>query len=172
MSIFRLTDVSDATREAKAYWDKRVDEHWEKPTHGLYLDRTRLAAMDKRNLSILRSMLGDYATPGVLECACGYGRYVPFLIDWCSEYTGIDLATRNIEEARTWGVASEENVSFEVGDMLTYKTEKRFELIFMVAAWSSIERNSAEIIKHLKTLLAPGGKIAVFEEHLYMVIDQ
>jgi SAM-dependent methyltransferase len=183
VSVFRLTDVSDRQRESKEYWDQRVNEHWDKPYHGVYLDVRLVEQMDKRNFAVINSIIkqiigGDESRrPSILECACGYGRYAKDTVlmnrgGLMPLYRGIDLADRSIAEAQaTMGIPTLRR--FEVGDMATWRPSNGvlFDLIFMVTAWSSIEQNSAEIIRHLKTLLALGGKIAIFEETLYMVID-
>lgn len=176
MGLFRLTDVSDTSRETKAYWDQRVTELWDTPTHGLYLAGHSFATMDLRNYEILRDLIGQLSNNGkksvkVLECACGYGRYFGFVKGChggCANYRGIDLADKSVREAqRLFGTMG----LFQVADMLTYNDGTKYDLIFMVTAWSSIEQKSAEVIAHLKTLLAAGGKLAVLEEQLYMVID-
>jgi SAM-dependent methyltransferase len=175
MSIFRLTDVSDASRETRAYWDERVARDWRMPIHGLYGEagdmEKRIVRMDERNFTELRRML--VPSSRVLECACGYGRYLQYVGQWCGEYVGIDIAENNIREALRQNLGRPGlTFEFQVADMLHFETSRKFDLIFMVAAWSSIEQKSAEVIAHLKTLLEPGGKIAVFEESLYMVVDK
>lgn len=171
MAILRMTDVSDQSREAPGYWDKRVADYWEQPMHGLFIDRTRLDVMDARNLEVIGGLIENRwnrdRVTRVLECACGYGRYFSKLEG--VQCTGIDIAARNVEEAFR---VNQSLGTFHVGDMANYQTADRFDVIFMVAAMSSIESRSQEIADHLKTLLAPGGCIAIFEEDSYMVIDR
>ncbi len=187
MSIFRLTEVSDSTRETKLSWDKRNALLWDKPFHGHYGDSVEaITRMDKRNYSILSRLLNKAAqeqkaylhkrqTVNILECACGNGRYTDMIVDLSEEfeftfnYIGIDFADKNIEEATQLYKA--DNIEFYLADMLQYKTDKKFDVIFMTASISSIEQNSHEIIEHLKTMLAPKGVIAIFEQQLYCVID-
>lgn len=182
VSVFRLTDVATAERETKEYWDERTQRGWGmNQYHGLFGDYPddRVAKMDERNVQVIESIVNstwrrDERT-NVLECACGYGRYLPLVAQMCAgvEYVGIDLAKKNIQEALRLHLGTPGwTFKFEVADMATFQTDERFDLIFMVAAWSSIEQKSAEVIAHLKTLLKPGGKIAVLEENLYMVIDK
>ena len=175
MSVFRLTDVSNTDRESKEYWDKRVRENWDTVHHGLY--PAQVDAMDKRNIEILKFLLLQFDHPvNVLECACGYGRYAIYptqLHAPGANYLGIDIVEQSIEEAKriySWSLS--DTFRFQTADMSTFKTDERFHLIFMVTAWSSIEQRSAELMDHLKTLLKPGGKIAVLEEKLFMVIEQ
>lgn len=171
MAVLRLTNVSDRSRELPGYWDQRMNEHWHEPTHGLYVNRTGLDRMDARNLRVLRNLVAGRGV-SVLECACGYGRYFESFARYTPEvrsYLGIDVAERNIVEAKR--LHGDNGGSFQVADMATIKTAERFDLIFMVAAMSSIESRSQEIIDHLKTLLLPAGSIAIFEEDCYMIID-
>jgi len=174
MGVFRLTDVSNTERESKQYWDERVSKDWSQPMHGLFAqyEDDRILRMDARNWTILRSLLQPRNPPWqrVLECACGYGRYASEMTTLCDEYIGIDLADLNIVEARRLNEGTQ-RASFFVADMARFDPGVKFDLIFMVAAWSSIEQKSAEIIQHLKTrLLKRGGRLVVFEEDLYMVI--
>ncbi|MES2179810.1 MAG: class I SAM-dependent methyltransferase [Gemmatimonadota bacterium] len=190
MSVFRLTDASTRERETKEYWDKRVERDWNQPLHGLYAvyPDDRLAKADERNYKVLSRILNDRVydhthgdSKAVLEVACGYGRYVKQISRWCNKYVGIDFAGQNIGAARDHYAELSKvdeawlrhfDCSFQVADMLTFKSVDKFDLIFMVSAWSSIEHNSTEVIAHLKTLLKPDGVIAIFEENLYMVIDR
>lgn len=180
MSIFRLTDVQDNTRSSKQYWDKRCDEKWGDAFHGHYCDRFEcLDRMDNRNYSVLSKLISNVVkekkTVNILECACGNGRYVDMLnnlkemYEFTFNYTGIDFADKNIEEAKK--LYKSNSVDFYMSDMLQYKTDKKFDIIFMTAAVSSIEQNSYEIMEHLKTMLMPKGVIVIFEQHLYCVID-
>ncbi len=174
MSVFRLTNV----RETKEFWDKRVEDGWETPYHSLYTGDhiERMARFDAINLDIILPIVRrcelDGKKPRVLECACGYGRYAQRLgyelLDTGDGYVGIDFADKNIAEARR--ICTMPNATFHVADMATFDDGGKFDLIFMVAAWSSIEQRSAEIMAHLKTLLRPGGIIAVFESGLYFVV--
>lgn len=176
MGIFRLTDVSDNSRATKRYWDARVTRDWATPYHGLYGKGHQVSRMDERNEAVIKDILGKSmrGSVRVLECACGYGRNANVFAPQ-HEYIGIDLADLNITEARRrtaerqWKPYVPE---FIVADMATFRQEDTFDLIFMVAAWSSIEQSSAEILANLKSQLRPGGKIAIFEENLYMVIDR
>lgn len=176
MSVHRLTDVDDNTRAPKVYWDKRCSENWDKAYHGHYLDDPNvIRKMDDINLDVLQRLLDKLSADvpsqipiKVLECACGTGRYAPILKPHCDEYVGIDFADLNIQEAQR--KFASDNVRFFLSDMLSFQTHEKFHLIFMVAAWSSVEQSSAEIIKHLKTMLAPEGAIAVFEQGQYLVI--
>lgn len=177
MSVHRLTGVADTTRAPKEYWDKRCAENWDKAYHGHYMDDPAfIKKMDDVNLEVILGLLNKFAdkVPAgeavkVLECACGTGRYSEVILPtYCDRYVGIDFADLNIQEAKRR--FESDKASFHLSDMLSFKTSERFHLIFMVAAWSSIEQSSAEIITHLKTLLAPGGAIAVFEQDQYLVI--
>jgi SAM-dependent methyltransferase len=178
-----LTDCKDFERESKEYWDKRLEEGWDKPFHSMFLDpEEEIKKMDRKNLSIFNqesarvSANNHHASdlqmslwkPSVLECACGAGRYVPLLGDRVRAYQGIDLGDLNIEEAKK--LYGSEKFRFQVGDMLTFHTEEKFDIIFAVSAGSSIERNFVEIKNNLKSMLAPGGCIIFFEQDRYMVI--
>jgi len=178
MSIFRLTDVADATRQSPEYWNKRNEDLWGRQMHGHFLDDPKLIEeMDSRNFKVLDQIFNDFCKVGkrdfhVLECACGIGRYTSHIVqkylDYKVFYTGLDFASKNIEEAKH---REKDNIKFYLSDMLSFKTEEKFDLIFMVAAMSSIEQNSKEIIDHLKTMLTANGVIAIFEQSVYCVVD-
>lgn len=176
MSVHRLTGVADNTRSPKEYWDKRCAEHWDKAYHGHYMDDPAfIAKMDKINFGVLTPLLRELeiSVPSnedinILECACGTGRYSEVLLPMCDNYVGIDFADLNIQEAKRKFEGPK--AQFFMSDMLSFKSSMKFHLIFMVAAWSSIEQSSGEIIEHLKKFRAPGGVVAVFEQDQYLVI--
>ena len=173
MSVLRLTDVADNTRATKIYWDERCEKLWGARFHGHFLDDEQIIQkMDAVNKDVLEGILYDLnAGPiHILECACGIGRYSGFIKSMISakdSYLGIDFATKNIEEANKLYAA--ENVKFLEADMALFKTDQKFDLIYMVSVMSSIEQTSQEIINHLRSLLSPGGAIAVFEQDCYYV---
>lgn len=175
MSVFRLTNVSDTSRESKDYWEKRIAKGWDLPFHNAFAlgDAHRVAAMDEVNLGVLRDLIrgrsraSDYYVR-VLECACGDGRYADRILRWAQDYTGIDHVTQSIDEAKK--NHDSQYTAFVCADMATFKDEGLFDVIFMVSAMSSIEQRSKEIIAHLQTMLRPGGALAIFEDTLYTVI--
>lgn len=177
MSIFKLTGVDDNLRETKEYWDKRAIEYPDYILKGHFLDDFLLIKrMDERNFRAIFKYISPLTKVNILECACGVGRYVKEIVDRCSAmgvvltYTGQDIADLHIEKARE--LNKQENVKFQMCDMLEFKSEEKFDLIFMVAAMSSIIFKSHEIVEHLKTMLSPNGIIIIFEQELYCVIDR
>ena len=180
MSIFRLTDVDDNSRSSKEYWDKRCEQNWDKRFHGHYLDDPQvIQEMDDVNLLMIKRLANDIKRKldarledrpmRVLECACGTGRYAPIVAQWFDRYTGIDFADKNIMEAKKRFENEDEGICFDQSDMLNYKSMFKYDLIFMVAAMSSIEQNSKEIVDHLFSMLQPGGCLAIFEQNHYLV---
>lgn len=176
MSRLRLTGVADTTRSKRDYWNRRCDEKWGSPFHGHFLDPVEVVEqMDKVNFEVIMSIArklrisagNEKKQYSVLEMACGIGRYTEVLLQWFDKYVGVDFATKNIEEANALNTSEE--ATFHCADMLEFKTDEKFDLIFMVAAMSSIEESSQEIVDHLSTMLKPGGCIAIFEQELYMV---
>lgn len=177
MSRFRLTEVADNTRASQQYWDKRNEDLWGRQMHGHFLDDPSIIkSMDEMNLNmimhlsnVIKRKTGRKTDVSVLEAACGVGRYANVVTQWFDKYVGIDFAIKNIEAAKEQYENKEFGIEFFHSDMLSFSTKEKFDLIFMVAAMSSIEENSKEIIEHLSFMLKPGGCIAVFEQDLFMV---
>ena len=172
----QLTECADNTRESKEYWDKRIQDNWNKPFHGMYLDDEELIhKMDRRNfdtllerIHILNCRYDDKVD--ILEAGCGNGRYIKTILPVINSYTGFDLAKLNIEEAKRvyQGNPAIELHELNMLDAQSHFIGRKFHLIFMVATLTSIQRNFYTVLKGLKTLLHKGESIFVFEQDMFI----
>ena len=178
MTVFRLTDAAGRERETASYWRHRVQSNWQQPFHGIWKgdEADTRPAMDSKNLSVIEWLTRGLPKPvRLLDAACGYGRLAGPLAALCDDYVGIDIVEQQIlaarAEATKQGIA---NAQFYTGDIGYWKPPAwmpyAFSLIVSIGIWSSIESRSAEVVAHLRTLLEPGGKIAVFERDGYLVL--
>lgn len=175
----------DYSRDGKAYWDKRLEENWKNPYHGMYFNpEEEMAYMDTHNQEILRKYLRKYMGSSrcvrILELGCGNGRYVPFLKQAAKDmrisvsYCGIDYGTKSIEEAReihkddsSFGIVSflDEDVR-NAPDLLAGST---FDLIFMVSVLTSIEQDFIGTIEACAKLLRDDeSRMFVMEQYWAM----
>lgn len=159
MTVFRLTDATDTSRESRDYWDTRVREGWESAFHAVTSESD-----DDQHLDVLRWLIGP--DDRVLEGACGYGRLAGRVAAFCRQYVGVDFVEQSIQEARR---TAPRNATFHVGDIGEWQGGL-FDVIFLVGAWSSIESRSAEVVEHLRGQLAPGGQLVFFEAGLYLML--
>lgn len=101
----------------------------------------------------------------VLDIGCGYGHSTTLLAGAfpCSRFTGVDLHTKSIEEARQIAAeAGAANAYFEVGDARTF-AGNRYDLVTMFDAFHDMG-NPVEIARHIREeLLAEGGTLMVVE---------
>ena len=170
-----LSECKSNERESIEYWDNRLDAYWDKPYHGMFLDdKVVIDKMDKRNLHIITNhilKLSDaYNCIDILECGCGNGRYIPkildtFLNEYITSYVATDFATRNVCEAielyRDYDI---EIFQANMNDLHTILKGRKFHMIFMVSALSSIQNNFNTIVENLSTLLHDGEQLHIMEQ--------
>lgn len=176
-----LTECKDNERESRDYWEKRLEKHWDKPFHGMYFDSEEMIGkMDARNFCKIQETMKEVyeldvqenlgeRKHRVLECGCGAGRYLPSLTGMMllDKYVGVDFAKQNIDEANML-YKNTDVVSFiraDMKDVPNVVNYERFDLIFMVATLSSIQRNFNTIMK----LLAP---LRIRKEIPILVMEQ
>lgn len=178
-----LTECDDFSRESKEYWDKRLAEKWHLPFHGMFLDNAEvIEKMDKINLTVIEDHLDEFDCGNsddinILECACGSGRYIPMIrslnkVEPIGNYVATDFGTENIKEAVGLYGSLDKMKIFEMDmiDAPKHFKDVKFDVIFMVSALSSIERNYRKILDGLKTLLRnETSRLFIFEQDFYMV---
>ncbi|MDQ2750620.1 MAG: class I SAM-dependent methyltransferase [Actinomycetota bacterium] len=100
----------------------------------------------------------------VLEIACGTGMWSAALARRASTLTAVDAAPETIEVARSRVVLP--NVTFEVADIFTWTTSRRFDVIFF-SAWLSHVPTSRfdQFWALLRPMLADGGRVLFIDEH-------
>jgi SAM-dependent methyltransferase len=148
------------------YWQQRYEEWWDLPFHGMSQATDEFMALEEQGI---RTKLPALLRPDhrVLDAGCGYGRIAPIICPLVREYVGVDFSDKAIAAARESAPA---NARFVVGDIGDLK-EQPFNVVVMVGVASSISYRSAGVIDHLRSLLLPGGVIAVFEYGHDRIID-
>lgn len=145
-------------RSAQSYWDSRYHEWWDRPYHGMSQEPYQFMVIEELGIQAhLEALLQPHFR--VLDAGCGYGRLAPRICALVAEYVGVDFARKAIEAAEA---IAPDNARFVVGDILD-ADDGPYDVIVMCGAWSSIWANAAEVIDHLRSLLAPDGFILVFE---------
>ncbi len=93
----------------------------------------------------------------VLDLACGSGRHArAFNLLGCA-VTGLDLAQRSIDEARSTGPDA---IQYHVGDMRHFKLGKSFEVItnlFTSFGYFDDEADNLKVLQAVKSHLVPQG---------------
>jgi SAM-dependent methyltransferase len=95
----------------------------------------------------------------VLDIACGVGYAGPmFILSGSVGYYGVDINDKLVEYAKD-NFASE-LIGYSVGDICTFKIDKKFDLI---SCFETIEhiRDYKTAIKNLFDLLSPGGTLLI-----------
>jgi ubiquinone/menaquinone biosynthesis C-methylase UbiE len=93
-----------------------------------------------------------------LDVGCGQGTLARQLAQRCDEVVGIDLDHEALAHARA--AASEANLSFVEGDVMTYPfPDESFDLITAVATLHHLPLTPA--LQRFRNLLKPGGVLAV-----------
>ena len=103
----------------------------------------------------------------ILDLGCGNGRLVEALKDKTLEYLGIDASSELISKAKL----NYPGYSFLVQDIidLKFNNDKKYNYIFCLAVLQHIPGTDLRIsvLKRMKELLLPGGKIIVSNWNLW-----
>jgi SAM-dependent methyltransferase len=100
--------------------------------------------------------------PAVLEVGCGAGFSATYLAGCYASYRGVDYAPQLIAYAQqhNQGVG----VTFEACNIKDYRTDQRFDVIFMIGVLHHID-DLEVTMAHLLKLLQPGGWLVANEPH-------
>ena len=98
----------------------------------------------------------------MLEVGCGAGFSAAYLAGYYGAYVGIDYAEPFIAYARQHQQGP--GVTFEVSNVKTYRSSRRFDVVFMIGVLHHID-NLAETLPAMLTLLKPGGWLVANEPH-------
>lgn len=149
--------MTDRTASITAYWDAAAAAFDDEPDHGLRADRTRAAWA-----RLLQSLMP--ADPvDVLDVGCGTGSVSLLLAEAGHRPTGIDLAPRMLEQARTKFEAAGLAGRFLVGDATMPPTgERQFDVVFSRhLVWTLPDPAAA--LREWVTRLRPGGRLVLVE---------
>ncbi|MFE2165638.1 class I SAM-dependent methyltransferase [Streptomyces sp. NPDC059447] len=149
--------MTDRTAAITAYWDAAAATFDNEPDHGLRADRTRVAWA-----RLLRSWMPSDPVD-VLDIGCGTGSMSLLLAEAGHQVTGVDLAPRMIEQARTkFSVAGLEG-RFLVGDAMAPPTgERRFDVVLSRhLVWTLPDPEAG--LREWVTRLRRGGRLVLVE---------
>ncbi len=101
----------------------------------------------------------------VLEIACGTGVWTEALAPFADTVTAVDAAPEAVQLARER--VHSDNVTFEVADVFSWRSDTRFDVIFFSAWLSHVPISRFEQFwDQLRGLLADGGRVLFLDEHV------
>jgi 2-polyprenyl-3-methyl-5-hydroxy-6-metoxy-1,4-benzoquinol methylase len=122
---------------------------------------SRNKAFIERSASWIASRFGINDKFNICDFGCGPGLYTTLLAEKGAKITGIDFSTRSINYAKNTAKEKHLEIDYEVRDYLSYKTDKRFDLITMImcdyCALSPQQRGV--LLQIFCKILKPGGSI-------------
>ncbi|MEU9256146.1 class I SAM-dependent methyltransferase [Streptomyces sp. NPDC048270] len=149
--------MTDRTAAITAYWDAAAAAFDDEPDHGLRADHTR-AAWARLMHTLMPSDPVD-----VLDLGCGTGSVSLLLAQAGHRTTGVDLAPRMVDQARTKFEAAGLAGRFLVGDAMMPPTGgQRFDVVFSRhLVWTLPDPEAA--LREWVTRLRPRGRLVLIE---------
>ena len=95
----------------------------------------------------------------VLEIGVGTGRLAVRVAPLCGQFYGIDISTKTIERAKE-NLAEYRNIDLICADFLSYKFDRKFDVVYSSLTFMHIEKKQTAINK-VATLLKDGGKFVL-----------
>lgn len=95
----------------------------------------------------------------VLEIGVGTGRLAVRVAPLCGEFCGIDISPKTIDRAKE-NLAEYRNVELICADFLSYKFDRKFDVIYSSLTFMHIE-DKQRVINKVATLLKYGGKFVL-----------
>ncbi|MET9435775.1 class I SAM-dependent methyltransferase [Streptomyces sp. NPDC006551] len=149
--------MTDRAASITAYWDAAAAAFDDEPDHGLRAGPTRAA------WARLLDSLMPTDPVDVLDVGCGTGSVSLLLAEAGHRPTGIDLAPRMVERARTKFAAAGLDGRFLVGDAMAPATgDQRFGVVVARhLVWTLPDPRTA--LREWVTRLRPGGRLLLVE---------
>ncbi|WP_395366954.1 class I SAM-dependent methyltransferase [Streptomyces sp. YH02] len=149
--------MTDRTASITAYWDAAAAAFDDEPDHGLRAGNTRAAWA-----RLLHSLMPTDPVD-VLDIGCGTGSVSLLLAEAGHRPTGVDLAPRMVEQARTKFETAGLAGHFLVGDAMMPPTgEQRFDVVLSRhLVWTLPDPEAA--LREWVTRLRPGGRLVLVE---------
>lgn len=99
--------------------------------------------------------LEDFSGKTVMDGGCGPGHHVRTASRYAQRVVGVDLNTTEIARSK---LADLTNVELCQGDLATWDTGERFDVIYSVGVVHHTQ-DPDRTVKHLKELVKPGGRV-------------
>ena len=94
----------------------------------------------------------------LIELGCGEGRDAIFFARNGYRVTGFDFSAEGVRKSIAWAEELNLSIDFFQADIIAYRLEKSYDVVFASGALHYIPQNSrAEIITHYKQFTNPGG---------------
>jgi len=127
---------------------------------------------EKSVLNSLKS-LNKSGKIDVLEVGCGHGTWSESInqLDFSKKinYTGIDFSRKRIEAAKKKYI-KDKNTKFIVSDYLSYKVNKKYDLIFFIEVFQYIHVNDfSKFFKKTTELLKDQVHIVIIDKEKYSI---
>ncbi|MBK2297368.1 class I SAM-dependent methyltransferase [Francisella philomiragia] len=110
------------------------------------------------DFSDLYKRLDQYivSSESILDIGCGSGRDAFYFANKGIKVTAIDFSENIINEAKK--VNNHNNIKYLVADILSYKTDKNYDLIWANASLLHLKKDMlVEALKSIKNMLSPKG---------------
>lgn len=152
--------------------DYTSEEYWEKQLE--CTKNWKLFYFNDDYLEFLVKKVWKFDRPvKMLDCACGYGylaeKIFPHLPEG-STYTGFDASEMYLEEGRKRFGKDNPAVRFVKGNILDYKSPRKFDLVISQMILSYLSEPESAIDRMLQ-LLKPGGMLASIDISLPLAED-
>ena len=154
-----------SSRNTKAFWNQRDYGFWEDPG----LAQTRDSPIPWATRYFLRSLLPQLQGKRVLDLGCGPGVLTPYLAKAADHVVGLDFSENAIATARR-RCADLPNVSFIVGDLISFAPDQKFDVITgRMILHEIMHEDTPRLLRSLDTMLADGGFLYVHENSYFNV---
>ena len=115
--------------------------------------------MDKWDGQVFIDKMELNKDKSVLEIGVGTGRLAVRVAPLCGEFCGIDISPKTIDRAKE-NLAEYRNIDLICADFLSYKFDRKFDVIYSSLTFMHIEKKQTAINK-VATLLKDGGKFVL-----------
>lgn len=111
-------------------------------------------------IPFVESVMPLLANAAILEVGCGEGGNLKPFLDRGLKCTGVDIACNKIENGELYYIEHPKkgNLNLVCHDFYTWKTEEKFDLIFLRDVLEHLP-NRDKFFEKAKMLLKPGGKV-------------
>ena len=115
--------------------------------------------MDKWDGQVFIDKMELNKDKSVLEIGVGTGRLAVRVAPLCGEFYGVDISPKTIGRAKD-NLAEYRNIDLICADFLSYKFDRKFDVIYSSLTFMHIEKKQTAINK-VATLLKDGGKFVL-----------